>query len=281
MKKIRLIFMFIICAFALCACSKSSVKPASEKEVTKWCKEEFGKASVVTKEEAADTIYYTMKDSQNGFLYTVTSYVHGVGMDGSTFWYQESKKTDFDEKYLENFYNKNKKAVEDIESKYNVKILNEKYGSLFKIVGLKEEKIKDAAKALIKLEKGFDKRDYWKNVEIELCLGDEAIGHYEEDKEYVSTDDEYVNWLLECAAIDMKVSVKDLKFVKMETAQCKDIPGYNPDRLVSVLGSDNDTKTTADVCYFEYRGELYFVTDIVMYNERDIMVHLGDYPVRK
>ena len=217
MRRIFFTFLcFVLClVLSSCSLSKNHVKLASERKLLSWCKYSFGDCEMLdfTKEEYKHV--GVLRDKEKDFTYTVSSYVTSVGMDGSTFWYEESRSSDFADVYLDVFQQNCKDRIFQIESKYSSKI-------------------------------DFD-------CYVDFC------------KIYASSEDDAIN-----TAFDFMKIMNDY-----------DLPGYDPEQLVIILGSDNDTKTEAEICYFTYKGNLYYISDVIQYDDNMMMYHLGDYPYYK
>ena len=98
MKKTLLFVLIITIIISCCGCSlsKESVNLASKSEILRYAKKNFGSATVESVEKTDSKIKYTLKDNTYEFEYFITSTVSGVGMDGTSFWYKETKVTDYD-----------------------------------------------------------------------------------------------------------------------------------------------------------------------------------------
>ena len=98
MKKAILSLLIITIIISCCGCSlsKGSVKLASKSEILRYANKNFGSATVESVEKTDSKIKYVLKDNTYGFEYFITSTVSGDGLDGATFWYKETKVTDYD-----------------------------------------------------------------------------------------------------------------------------------------------------------------------------------------
>ena len=113
-KKIIATVMLLLMTAILvsCASSPESVRLASKSSILTYVKHEYGEAEFISKENGEHKITYMLKDKQYGFTYEITSYAQSVGMDGSTFWYSESKSSNFDTKYQEYILSNVKSYIE-------------------------------------------------------------------------------------------------------------------------------------------------------------------------
>lgn len=273
--------IFALCAAAAvsgCARRPEDVKLASPEAMARWCGSQYGAAEVIGSTAGDEEIVYTMRDKEKGFTYTARSYVHTIWLD--TVWgYSESKSSDFSEAYRNQFLSDHGLDIDELERTYAVTFdFDASYFSFAAVRGGGEGDCEAAAGALLDLASGFDGRDYWGDTRVDLYPGGEYAGYVGESSGYVSPQDEKAEWLMEMAAMDMRTSVEKLTFVRMETAACESLPGYDPDTLSHILGSDNHTKTETDVCRFLYGGREYFVADLVYTDPHGHTRHLGDYP---
>lgn len=87
LKKMKLLMIVALCATTLCGC-----EPATEKEILRCAKHEFGKYKLIeTNVVSEDEIDYTLEDKQYGFTYHVTSEVDDISIDRAKFGESESK----------------------------------------------------------------------------------------------------------------------------------------------------------------------------------------------
>jgi hypothetical protein len=281
---------FVVCLLCIalciglsaCSLSKSGVKLASEHKLLSWCENTYGDCEVLafTTEQYKHTAM--MKDAEKKFTYSVESYVSSAGLDGSTFCYYENKQSDFDEKYFELFYTIYESKINAIMEKYGSKFDFDTYVFFCEIYANSEADSRATAEEFVELMKEYDTREYWKDASLRLYGSfddDDYIGSYEYSTGFISEYDETSEWFLEIAASAMGVSKKDLQFVRRETVPVSSLPGYDPEMLVSVLGMDNDITSEAEVCYFTYKGNTYYISDILQYDDEYRMYHLGEYPV--
>ena len=72
-----------------CSLSANSVKLHTQKEMQEIVNEKYGEAEFIGMEEnkEAHKRIFTFRDKKYGFTYQTMSHPHGVGMDGSTFYY--------------------------------------------------------------------------------------------------------------------------------------------------------------------------------------------------
>ena len=276
------LFCIILClSLSACALSQDWVRLASKRQLWHWCQDQFGNCSVVEFTKDEHNHHGVFHDTEKDFDYTASSFSYGVGLDGATFWYQEGKSSSFDEEYLFLFENKYSTSLHDIEVQYSVVINFNTYVWMCEITGSLEDDVIEASKELESLMHEYDVRDYWAGFEYRLLVDGEDVGEYRDNIGFVSSYDETTEWFMEIAAIDMHVSENELTFIRRDTMNVVDLPGYDPDKLVCILGSDNDTKEVAEICYFEYKGEVYYIADLVQMNDDHLMYHLGTYPSDK
>lgn len=271
-----IIALGVAAAVSGCARNPEDVKLASPKAMARWCGKQYGAATVIDSTTGDEAIVYTMRDKEKDFTYTAKSYVHTIWLD--TVWgYSESKSSDFSEVYRNLFLSDFGADIGELERMYTVSFDFDAF-YFAAIHGDDAGDCETAAGILLDLASGFDDRDYWGDMRVDIYLAGEYAGYVGESSGYVSPEEEKAAWLMEVAAMDMRTSVGNLTFVSMETVSCTSLPGYDPDTLSHILGSDNHTKTETDICRFIYDGYEYFVADLVYNDSHGHTRHLGDYP---
>ena len=280
MKKIMALILALCMAAAVagCASSPEKVKLASPWAMTWWCGRQYGAAKVVKRSKGNETIVYTMRDKEKGFTYKARSYVSTIWLD--TVWgYKEAKSSDFSEVYKKLFLSDYQSDIEELEQTYTVTFDFDFILTFAAVRGSDLGDCQAAAEGFLDLAAGFDRRDYWGDVEVHIYLDGEDAGYVGESSGYVTHAEEKAAWLMQVAAWDIHTSVEDLTFVRMEeNVSCQSLPGYDPDKRAHLLGTDNDTKTETDVCWFIYDGQEYFVADLIVETPTGSTRHLGNYP---
>lgn len=276
MKRIFTIFLLFVAifivVFCVSGCNANSVHLATESEIKMYVQKTFGDAIYLRKEVREDNncIIYHFKDAQLEFEYYVGTYASSVGMDGSTFWYQETKN--------DNFY-----------SKYSVAILDKVGGSqlpdgaffelakywsgandtIWAYVNLSEDI--DLNKAIQSLSEfssrltAIDTRRILKNQEIVIKYDGDWLGRYKiYENEYVpeiiATYDYYNTRAEEIMGIT-EISINGSKSMSQS-----DVPYLSNEHIAHILGSDYNIVT----CYYFSMGDTkYFIADAcVMYGDK-------------
>ena len=218
MKKMKLLMIVALCATTLCGC-----EPATEKEVLRYAKNEFGKCKLVeTNIVSEDEIDYILQDKQYGFTYHVTSEVDDINIDGSKFGESESKSDDFSASYYAYITNNIKETLHGYAKQNNITILTSEskfdyYYDGYKLANvicqadMSKEALQSICENIYDLYKEYDSRRFFEPVMIDVSdtKGNDMgvfrsnIGAYmtnEEDETYYYYDlatqkDPYVKYL--------------------------------------------------------------------------------------
>ena len=233
--------------FSLTACTKDSVHLATEYEMKAYVKDNFGDATYLRKESREDDkcIIYYFKDNQFGFEYYVGSYVSSTGMDGSTFWYYESKNDNFHSKYNESIINQIG-GVQLPDGAY-FKLYEYSSDDIFAFVNMSNDvDINATINAVSELSlrlTSVDTRRFLDEKEIIICDANKKwLGRYDiYEKEYKSetlATFEYFNQRAEEIMGIENVSINGSKTMKQS-----DVPGLGNENIANILGSDYSSVT--------------------------------------
>lgn len=264
----RIMIVILLLTACLTGCTESMVKLASESDLKSYAQEHYGSAEFLRTEESesARTCYF--KDREFGFEYYVASYKSSVGMDGSTFWYQESKRSDFESKYYSAVWS----SVELTDVPENITYEKEQYidsnVSVLGYVTISDKFQTDAGMVVLKaLSQQLMELDSRKLLsEHMIVLRDEAnnwIGRFDfTERKYITEVQANRSFYLRRAQEIMRI--EDIELDDSELMYQKDVPGLSGEQIVEILGTDNSVVT----CYYFHTGnKKYFIADIcVMYN---------------
>ena len=262
-----------------CAQSPEKVKLATAAQMENWCRKEYGPAEIVAHEAGKNSVTYTMRDIEKDFLYEAETYASTIWLD-TVLGYNEAKRSDFTTQYMTLFRSEYEPAIQAIQRGYSTTFDFDSYMGFAKASGVELEFVIEACQELLELAAEYDTRDFWGDMEIRIYLGDEYGGLVRESTGHVPPEDEKAEWLMGVAAVEMQASVDKLEFVRMAVEPCESLPGYDPDKLMHILGSDNHEKTETDVCYFIYKNQEYWVADLCWQDDLSHTRHLGNFPSR-
>ena len=267
----------MVSVFLLTGCSpvKEDVQLASEEEVLSWCQEAYGEAEVVGKEVSEDQITYTMKDTEKGFTYQVVSKVKAIVFD-TVLGYEEGRYSDFKEAYYAYFLTSQRKALEEIQKSYGA-VLSAVYP--FELTAPDQALGKHAGEEVLALIEAYDTRNLFGDVSLQLVVNEEEAGSVSKENGYTTQEEEEISYMMDMAAQEMGVSREKITFLGWESTPREDLEGLNAGEIAHILGTDNDSRNTANVYHFRYKNKAYFITDIVLMTGGRKMRHFGDYPM--
>lgn len=266
MKIIRKVLIIMLCALLLAGCSAESVKLATE-EVKLYVEQNFGNAKYLRRETREDSVTYYFQDEQFQFEYYVGSYRSNIGMDGTTFWYQETKRDNFHNKYCEAIT----KEVGGLKLSDNVLLELYQYhtndNTIFAYAFMTEDvtldEIVGTVATFCSKIRDLDNRRILKGFEIIIKdKNDEWLGKYKiYEQEYVSQETQTIEYYENIA--EQIMGVKEINIYSSTSMPQADVPGLLEEKIANILGSDYSTVT----CYYFTIGETkYFITDsCVMY----------------
>ena len=276
--------VLLVCAILMLAgCSRSpeGVRLASDRKMLKRCADTYGKCEILDIISGEHEKVYMIRDIDKDFSYSARTYARTIWLD-TVLGYTEDWSADFSEQYLNGFLSEYGEAVSKIETEYNMIFDFDCYVWL---VEAKCENIEQALSACEKLDdllSRWDDRDYWSAFEIRILTDGEPNGVWRHGAGYMAPADELAEWFMTVAASEMTGTADDLEFVRLETAVCADLDGYAEiqDRLMNILGSNNNTKTETQIAWFRYKNNTYWIADLCYQDENGHIRHLGDFPSR-
>lgn len=129
MRKIKSIFnivMYVLFVIGIMISLTGCGKIKSSSSIVKYIKDEYNiDVEVVSvegdnraKEKKDRYNKFTLAEKDRNITFTAISSYHSVGMDGSTFWYQESTSDDYYEKLTESI----KSELSNISKKYSIEL---------------------------------------------------------------------------------------------------------------------------------------------------------------
>lgn len=268
-------FLYVILVLAGCSFTEDGVRLASEREAVRYAKYQFGDAKCVGKVEDEYRVVYTLQDEQYGFQYDVKSYVDHVGMDGSIFWYQERRSTDFKAKYAEYICAQLGDFLSEQQAQLGFEfVLDDGYylsvSPYFGRVIISDGCDVDAAAAFLEdfgcRVADLDVRGFWKTAEILLYRGNrERMGAFLFSELRYLTDAELdVVFYMDSAKRELGI---DVVYSHSEVVRREDVLGLDEFESAHVIGSDNHEKEFVTCYYFSAGGKLYFVSDVVVEGE--------------
>ena len=277
-----LLAVFLAIVLAGCAGSPDKVKLMTRKQIIKYCGEEFGACELVGVHEAGNRRECTLRDVGKGFEYTFVSYAAPVGLDGAVFGYTESHGCTFPDAYMENFLG----TYDSVFSGFETGGCSADMDGSRRVLTGPDDAVIDFGGAVYRAMVEYDTRKYWADddrVFLEDLDGND-LGQYSVERGYLDQDTVENEWLLDRAAGNMGVPVDKLSMVSWEFTQYDSLPGHDKTARVNVVGTDNDTRDTCRVVRFTYKGETYFVADVVVYAMIPCNYgrtrYFGDFPVR-
>ncbi len=178
MKKLMFIPIFLA-ALSLCGCGE--VK--STKELQRYAKQNFGKATMTSKEETTDSTTCYFIDKKYGFEYYVTSGMTTFGIDGSTLFDYPSTTTN----YPEELYHYFEPELSEFAAEHDTELLEkgieidydghiENYlrrADLAFFTNVSEEdldEVKEYADSLIAYFEKLDRKDVFQEVDVTIWV---------------------------------------------------------------------------------------------------------------
>ena len=262
-----MIFIVLLSLSGLTGCnSYKGVNFATKSEIISWCETKYGSVEFLNSSKSKEnSIEFNMKDKDKNFEYTVESLISNTENNSEEF--SESKISNFDIKYKENFSNICKEDLEKIKTDFDIEIIFEASDSYIAIInGSDEEKISKAAEALSNLCYTFDTRKYWANSVIRIMINDEDNGYYSAEKGRITPEMEYADWFLSKAASEMGVSSDQLELIEIKKQSIKEFPEYK----------NSSKDQMIDVYYFQYNGQQYYIANLTEHDTKEDYV--GNYP---
>lgn len=280
-KNTLLIILTILLMLVLSGCypNKSSVKLATQDEITRYAKARYGKATVIDyvehtgteKIEGADTEYidsidYTLEDKEYKFRYTITSRVYDVWIDASV-GYTETKNSDFDKEYTRFIFNKLGDELNNTLNKYSATISLEKNQERLDIGNT--ENIEEAIKEIVKSIEKCDSRKYYRGRELKVYMNGEEQGTYYMHKEYKTLFEITVEKKTDQLCNLGNFKKGGLKFKEVKEVFIDDL-GIDTDKIRTF---DGEIQEKAKVYYFTYSdGTIHFITDILAVDNTNTVV---------
>lgn len=266
MKRVISVFVALIAAFVLGGCS---TEVDTEKNILSYAKEHYGEAEHIRTESGEDSRTCYFRDSEYGFEYRVSSGIQDIGMDGATFWQQESKGGNFEEVYYSFMQQQcgieggvvaaDGTQIEPHDFVYNgISIdINAAQGGV-EAACKHAEKLRDDLKAL-------DTRGYWENISCTVFdeNGARYLTYDSLHESPLTPEDEDVIFYTEMA--QMKHS--EAEFVRTETGLFSET-GLTADDLPNILGTEKPTSgSVVTYYYFEAEGKEFFLADFNAYED--------------
>lgn len=266
MKKAVLTLILLLCAVVFCGCS---AEVASEKDIIEFANDRYGKAEFLYSESLdEDALCCYFVDEEYGFTYYVSSFIRGVGMDGSVFWYSEDKGSDFTERYYAHIRSAAGAEIAALSQQYGVSISSDEtiYGTSYD-VELTSDDIQSACAAAEKVRellRSYDARGYWENIVCRV---------YDEDgnKQYtydilherpMTPEDEDIEYFTNAA----HSKNREAQYLRKDTRLFSET-GITEDRLVHILGTELPTADSMiTYYYFTAEGKEFFLADVQVYS---------------
>lgn len=257
MKKILLLIIIPLLLFNITGCkfNKEDVKLKDEKSIIKHARTNYGKATLINKENSQEKIIYTLKDNEHKFTYECSSYISNVCIDADCAdIYYETTSCDFDENYQKYILD-----TLNLDNVYN-KHLGHDY--LFSLKYENEKQAKKELKNIAKKIKKIDKRKYFSNYNIKVYDNSGYIGIYDlKNNKYVNRYEEAIDQMTHNFAVEVNHNSGNfdgIKFLYYKRIQYKDVERLQLEWLYK-KNMTNEDWTTA--YYFDYYGKTYFMLD--------------------
>ena len=256
---ILILIIIVMIAITGCKLNPEDVKLKKSFEIKNYVKKYFGSAKIINTKKEKINITYTLKDNQDHFTYSCTSYASSISIDGSVFGYNENTYCDFDKNYQK--YILDKLNLNNIYNSYYYD-----YKTLCSVMYNNETEILKNKDNLIQNIKNIDKRKYFINYKIQVYNDKEYLGSIGiKDSKFINADDEKIELMTYKFAVAVQNTTDDtsgIKYLYNKREQYKNIEKLNIEWLNDKEVSEDDWIT---LYYFEYEGKTYFIIDKQVY----------------
>ena len=264
-----------------CVSNPDEVTLATEQQVARYVKREYGDATVFSKETGSNSVTYRLKDDEYGFEYSVTSAATAIWVDGvdgyveetvSSF-YKETKTDNFEAAYRRCFEDTYGEDIKAVSAGHRVDVQLFRNCDFITVAAGNEDRVFEACRDVWDIVTGYDQRGHWKDEKISVCVGGEYIGSY--NGQFIDREQEEIDDILYSAAVEMKEPIRLLRFIRKETVPMREFVGMEPGRIVDVVATGSDDRMIT-VYYFSFRENEYFITDVLV-NRGGGIVHFGSH----
>ncbi len=252
---------------SLCSCADSKI--ATQTELLQYAKEQYGESELIDcQTDGKERITCYLRDNEYGFEYYVESYMNGVGMDASVFYYTEAKKSDFRDMYYQSLIPKIESGMSDIEVRYNVTAkLVTPYDKELNAAQMitsesNSEQAKKAANEAIDLFKKYDTRGYWDNIKCKVYNTDEELLFTcdTNNRDGYTVEDEEIHYY----TLRAREYNNDAVYVRHESVPFKDT-GISKDDIMNTMGVELPTdETLVTYYYFCADDKEFFLADVCL-----------------
>ena len=139
-KKVLLFAMAALTTIGMVGCvsNPDEVTLATEQQVARYVKREYGDATVFSKETGSNSVTYLLKDDEYGFEYSVTSAATAMWADGVDGYVEETVSSFYKETKTDNFEAEYRRYFEDTHGE-DIKAVSARFsahGGSFSIIGV-------------------------------------------------------------------------------------------------------------------------------------------------
>ena len=253
-----------------CSLSAADVKLHTKEEMQKIVEERYGEAEFISSDDQEGDKrrrVFTFRDKKYGFTYQVTSRPRGIGLDGSTFYYdgatayfeyEEAFLAYFKEQEADRFAKQGITLVDQINTSY-------KY-SEERMFSLKEKK-------LVSTEEKWeeDMKFVWERVHayksVPETTADYKLDVYQyEPREFLGTlnaerfvtaEEQRIEYFMQQARYLGGIS--DITYLRTEVKKVSEVPGLSEQNIYEQKFREGNGKVK--VYYYSYEGKEYFIVD--------------------
>ena len=273
MKKSKIVgamMLVLLCTLGTgCTLDAKSVKLHTKKEILQKAKEWYGNAEVIDMQESDEPYQriFTLRDPDYGFTYEMESHPNGMGMDGSIFYYDGATVySGYQDAFLE-YFNKTEKDTFERQGitltddlKYMNYIVDKRMFSLKEhLLVSTDEQWRDDMNFVWERIHAYEKMEavFGPNkLDVRKYDHSEYYGTMSEEG-FVTAEDQRIEYYMGEAR--QLAGIKDIKFVRKETRDIKDIPELADQEFYDFRL--NDGTGDVNVYYFSYEGKEYFIID--------------------
>lgn len=277
----------------------------SPKQLVKKAQREHGDCDIVSIDQQQSSTSVVLRDRLQGFEYTISSGMHDINLDGTSFGSVENTNDDFMqslEKYvLGSAQNSLKEICDDYNADYEDCIINEMILELKLPPDITEADIADITERTATLIQSFNQNNRLDGVKIYVSYNNEWLKQYCEqlktkgeykglssveagmvthigsarlpDTSFRDKEKETEDYYLEMAQMKEPSAV----FVKKEVKTFADT-GMNLNEVMSSLGDENTVENYSDPVtfyYFKAGKRSFYICDVL---DKNTQTWHTDYP---
>ena len=269
-KKIISLLLALFAAASLLILCSCSAKLKTSEQAKNYARMKYGDCELMSTENVSDTkVIYTMKDSQYGFSYKVTSSISDMNIDGSSFGKIESSYDDYDSVFISYILTDAEDKFDFIKNNYDAELVNTGYiTDSVMIVTIGDKSISDAseiARRVASVFRHYDKKGVFSigYIRAEDKNGRDLGRCSIKSGKWQTTDQEKDEMIINLA----KNKKGSSQFIRKENAVLSDT-GLTPDDVMKFY-YDTDVNCPASandpivLYYFSADGKEYYIADFM------------------